>query len=199
MTAPKVLGLTGPPGAGKSAVLQWMHDRGAKVMDADAVVRDILHQDRDVTDRIAARFGFPAGSEIDRARLAGIVFADEQALTDLESIVHPAVSARIHVWIKGLAGTVGVVEAIKLTQSDLVAWCESLWLVMCDRSVRIERLRTRGWTDEESERRTRAAPPLGKELALASVVIDNSGPWTHTSRQLEAAWSRSVPEAGGES
>jgi dephospho-CoA kinase len=194
-----VLGLTGPPGAGKSVVLGWMRDRGAEVLDADAVVKDVLDQDREVVNRIAARFGLPAGRAIDRAALAGIVFADDRALADLESIIHPVVSVRIHEWIKRLAGTVGVVEAIKLTQSDLAAWCESVWLVTCDKGVRLERLRLRGWTDQESARRSRAAPSLGHELVLASVVIDNSGPWSHTCLQLEAAWRSKVSTHGGDS
>jgi dephospho-CoA kinase len=192
-----VLGLTGPPGAGKSAVLEWMHDRGAEVVDADAVVRAVLQQDRTVMDRVSARFGFPAGREIDRSLLADIVFADERALGDLESILHPAVSARIHHWIKGLGGTVGVVEAIKLTQSDLVQLCDSIWLVICDREVRLARLRERGWSDDEAERRSRAAPSLSADLAAAGVVIDNTGPWAHTCAQLEAAWLRSRHHTGG--
>jgi dephospho-CoA kinase len=191
----RLLGLAGPPGAGKSTVLEWMRGHGTGVFDADRIVGDLLTQDRNVIASVAARFGegILTDDVVDRPRLARIVFADAAALADLESLIHPAVTARVISWEKGLAQAVGVLEAIKLTRSSLLARCEALWVVACDLRVRKSRLLARGWSEDEIVRRTSTAPPMAELLPLAAEVIDNSGPWPHTEVQLEAAWARFAP------
>ena len=91
------IGLTGPIGCGKSTVAGWLGERGAVVVDADAVARQVTEQ-ADVAAAVVARFGPDvrrADGSIDRAALGRVVFADPVALRALEAIVHPAVRPRI--------------------------------------------------------------------------------------------------------
>jgi dephospho-CoA kinase len=142
------------------------------------------------------------GDEVNRSRLAQVVFADAAALADLEAIVHPAVTERVRRWRAGAAAEPEpdstspptarpawlAVEAVKLVESHLRAECDAIWLLLADREVRIERLAERGWSRDEVERRLDSAPALAPELCAADTVIDTSGPWDHTLAQLETAW-----------
>ena len=93
-----IIGLTGPIGCGKSTVAGWLAARGAVVVDADEVARDVTAPGQPAHDAVLAHFGDPvrgADGTLDRAALARLVFSDPAALADLEAIVHPAVRPRI--------------------------------------------------------------------------------------------------------
>jgi dephospho-CoA kinase len=194
------IGLTGAVGSGKSSVLSWLAERGAATLDADGVVRELLGGDDDVIDSVVARFGdgvLAAGGGIDRAALADIVFDDPEALAALEGILHPAVDRWFRQWLSRVARGVAVVEAVKLVQSGMHRGLDELWVVTCRAPVRRRRLRERGWSSDEIERRMAASPPEHEALALADVVIDNSGTLFETERQLESEWRRLFERAGG--
>lgn len=198
--APRLtIGLTGEVGSGKSKVLAWLAARGVSVLDADEVVRELLEGDSELGSAIIARFGTEVVGRqgIDRKRLAAIVFGDAAALADLEALVHPRVLARIRDWLAGLSSPIAAVEAIKLVESGFHRELDQLWLVTCPAAVRRARLLARGWSEMEVERRMAASPPLAPQLAAADVVIDNSGDWSCTERQLEAAltsvWHTKLP------
>ena len=91
------IGLTGPIGCGKSTVAGWLADRGARVIDADAIAREVSAPGAPAHDAILAVFGDAVRTErtLDRAALARIVFRDPDALARLEAIVHPVVRTRI--------------------------------------------------------------------------------------------------------
>ena len=93
-----VVGLTGGIGAGKSTVSALLAERGAVVVDADAIVRDVQRPGSPVLAAIAERFGaevIAADGSLDRAALAAVAFSDPDALSDLNAIVHPAVNAEM--------------------------------------------------------------------------------------------------------
>lgn len=193
MGARWTIGLVGEAGSGKSTVRAWLAGRGAATLDGDAVVHQVLAEDRSLIESVVARFGeeVRAGSgAIDRAALARIVFRDPVALADLEGMVHPAVIAVTMDWLGRVEAEVAVVEAIKLVESGLAAALDQLWLVLCDARARRVRLAERGWSDAEIEGRRAAAPSLPPMLALADVIIDNSGSWAATERQIGVAWAR---------
>ena len=94
----RFVGLTGGIGSGKSTVTEMLRERGAVILDADAVARDAVAPGTEALRRIAERFGtgvLASDGSLDRAALASIVFADPDALGDLEAIVHPEVRRRI--------------------------------------------------------------------------------------------------------
>ena len=103
-----VVGLTGGIGAGKSTVSAMLADRGAVIVDADRIARDLQSPGSPVLDRMAERFGdhiIRDDGSLDRAAVAKIVFNDEQALTDLNGIVHPAMQDEIVRQIQAQADT----------------------------------------------------------------------------------------------
>src|SRR5580765_631498 len=93
-----VVGLTGGIGSGKSTVSALLAARGAAIVDADAITKDLQRAGKPVFEKMVERFGASivgADGELDRAAVAAIVFADPDALKDLNNIVHPAVGAEI--------------------------------------------------------------------------------------------------------
>jgi len=192
VTAGCTIGLTGDVGSGKSTVREWLAGQGAATLDADAEVHALLARDRHVVEAVAARFGpaVRAASGIDRKALAATVFADAAALADLEGILHPAVIASTRSWLEAAEAEMAVVEAVRLVESGAHDDFDYVWLVACDADERRRRLLERGWSAEEIGRRMSAATPLAPKLALADVIIDNSGTCRATVRQLEFAFGR---------
>jgi len=188
------IGITGPIGCGKSTVARMLAERGARVIDADDVAR-ATYQERAVRDAVVARFGervLLADGSIDRASLARIVFADQDALRDLEAIVHPAVRPRILASIdaaEARGAPAVVVEAIKLVEGGLAELCDEVWLVTCDAPIQRGRLRERGVADDDAERRIAAQRHLRDRVEpVATRRVDTSGSLSDTRRQVEDAW-----------
>jgi dephospho-CoA kinase len=188
------IGITGPIGCGKSTVAGMLAERGARVIDADDVAR-ATYQERAVRDAVVARFGesvLLADGSIDRASLARIVFADQDALRDLEAIVHPAVRPRILASIdaaEARGAPAVVVEAIKLVEGGLAELCDEVWLVTCDAPIQRGRLRERGVAEDDAERRIAAQRHLRDRVEpVATRRVDTSGSLGDTRRQVEDAW-----------
>jgi dephospho-CoA kinase len=154
-----VVGLTGPIGCGKSTVAGWLRDIGATVIDADAIARDVTGPREPTLGPIRARFGdavFAADGTLDRAALAGVVFSDPAALTDLEAMVHPAVRRRLEAAVADARredAPIVVIEAIKLVEGGYAFECDEVWLVTCEAATQRERLAGRGMSASDAERR----------------------------------------------
>lgn len=191
-----IIGLTGNIATGKSAVLRMAAERGALALDADRIVHYILDNDPSMQAAIAVAFGEQVRRKdgtIDRAALGAIVFSDEQALRDLEHIVHPAVRAEITRRIADSDAQVVMVEAIKLLEGDLAALCDQIWVTRCPRELQQQRLMIcRGLDAAEANTRIDAQPPQEAKVARAHVVIDSTGTLAHTREQFERAW-RQMP------
>ncbi|HEX2755073.1 MAG TPA: dephospho-CoA kinase [Candidatus Limnocylindrales bacterium] len=193
------IGLTGPIGCGKSTVAGWLADRGAVVIDADLVAREVSAPGQPAHDAILAVFGDGVRVEdrsLDRAALARIVFADPDALRRLEAIVHPLVRARIVAEIETAeaAGAAAVVvEAIKLVEGGLAALCDEVWLVTCEPMVQRDRVIARGATAEEADRRIAAQASLVERVRPAATrVLDTSGPLVDARSRVAAAWDAAL-------
>ena len=167
---------------------------GARAIDADALVHQLMVKGTPVWQAILDEFGEgivgPKG-EIDREKLGAIVFADAKALKRLEAIVHPAVTARVDELIRRAMEPVVVVEAIKLIEAGWHRTCDALWVVTCPKEQQLERLmRTRKLSREEALMRIEAQPPQEDKVALADVVIDNSGSLKQMREQVKREWER---------
>ena len=189
-----LIGLTGNIATGKSTVLSMLEGLGAKVIDADALAHRLMIKETPVWQAILDEFGEgilgPEG-EIDRGKLGAIVFADAEALSRLEAIVHPAVTARVDELIRQATEAVVVVEAIKLIEAGWHRTCDALWVVTCPEEQQLERLmRARKLSREEALLRIEAQPPQEDKVALADVVIDNSGTLKETEKQVKREWEK---------
>ena len=197
-----LVGLTGNIATGKSSVAAALAELGAHVIDADAVAHRVMRQGTPTWRSIMEAFGpdiVAEGGEIDRKRLGGIVFADPEALRRLERITHPAVIAEIDERIAEIAAQAAaqgqprpviVIEAIKLIESGMHRHYDALWVVTCAEEQQLKRLMARsGLTAAEAELRIAAQPPASAKVALADVVIDNSGAKAQMRQQVRRAWA----------
>lgn len=188
------IGLTGPIGCGKSTIAGWLAERGAVVIDADQVAREVSAPGQPAHDAVIAAFGDGVRQDgrLDRAALARVVFADPAALERLEAIVQPVVRIRILALIAaaeaGGAPAV-VVEAIKLVEGGLAAMCDETWLIVCPPPVQRERILARGATADDADRRIAAQTGLvGRVRPVATRVIETSGPLIDARSRVAAAW-----------
>jgi dephospho-CoA kinase len=190
------IGLTGNIATGKSTVLRMLKRLGARAIDADALVHELMEKGTPVWQAVVQEFGqsiLGSDGSINRKKLGSVVFADEAALRRLEAIVHPAVIARTQELIESSQEPVVVIEAIKLIEAGVDKTCDALWVVTCSKEQQLARLvKQRGLTEEEARQRIEAQPPQEAKLALADVVIDNSGSPDETWRQVEREWDRVV-------
>jgi dephospho-CoA kinase len=188
------IGLTGPIGCGKSAVAGWLAERGAIVVDADRIAREVVEPGRPAHRAVIEAFG-PAvladDGALDRAALAALVFADPAALARLESIVHPAVRPAILQALRGAdeaGAAVVVIEAIKLVEGGLAEQCDEVWLVTCPPGEQRDRLLARGMPADDADRRIRAQGDLVARLEPAATrVIDTGGSAEATRIRVRAA------------
>lgn len=189
-----VIGLTGNIGSGKTTVLRMLEQLGAKAVDADELVHEVMQQGSPIWQAIVDTFGegvlTPQG-DIDRKKLGSLVFDNAEALRRLEEIVHPAVDERFGEIMANSDEPVIAVEAIKLMQSSIFREIDSLWLVTCPAEERLQRLlRTRDIDAEDVEERLRAQMAQERQAELADVVIDNSGSLDHTWEQVRTEWQK---------
>jgi dephospho-CoA kinase len=188
-----VVGLTGPIGAGKSTVAGMLRDLGAAVLDADAIARD--EQSRGTTgySAIVQQFGtlvLGEDKEVDRRKLAEVVFADPRRLEQLEKILHPRVIARILEARKMLPGDqILVVEAIKLVETSLRSVCDRVWVVLAPREQLLSRLATRGMSEAGVAARLAAQAGEDQFRDAADLVIQNDGDRDALRAAVAAAWS----------
>lgn len=164
---PLLIGLTGPIGCGKSTVARMLAELGGEIIDADVLARQATAPGSPTLPDIRARFGsdlFDAVGELDRAALAAIVFEDDEALADLEAIVHPEVRRRVDTAVEHAANErlpFIVIEAIKLVEGGLAARCDEVWLIECAAENQLERLADRGLSGADAARRIDAQ---GKDM-----------------------------------
>lgn len=199
MAAKKYLiGLTGNIATGKSAALRMLKRLGARVIDADALVHQLMVKGTPLWQAILDEFGegiLRPDGEIDRGKLGAIVFADAEALKRLEAIVHPAVTTLVDELIRQATEPVIVVEAIKLIEAGWHRAYDSLWVVTCPKEQQLERLmRRRRLSREEALLRIEAQPPQEAKIALADVVIDNSGTLGKMWKQVKREWGKLMRE-----
>ncbi|MGH3372277.1 MAG: dephospho-CoA kinase [Nocardioidaceae bacterium] len=187
-----LVGLTGGIGSGKSSVARALAARGAGVIDADALAREVVEPGTSGFDAVVARFGagvVAADGRLDRQALARLVFDDAAARADLNGIVHPLVALETQRRVAASPpGSVVVMDVPLLVEAarggyDLVV------VVEAPVEVREERLVARGMDREDARRRMAAQASDAERRAVADAVLDNSGSEADLLRQVEDLWA----------
>jgi dephospho-CoA kinase len=192
-----LVGLTGGIGSGKSTVSAMLAERGAVVVDADQVVRDVQQPGSPVLEKMAERFGAQVIAEdgsLDRAAVAAVVFTDPDALKDLNAIVHPAVGAEMNRQVMAQRDTDRVVVMdIPLLTENPREGLQAIVVVDVDPEVQVRRLvEGRGFGEDDARARIAKQATREQRLATATHVIDNSGTLDDLVPQVDRLWSALV-------
>jgi len=188
-----VVGLTGGIGSGKSTVSAMLAARGAEIIDADVVTREVQQPGSPVVAAIAERFGdavVDGDGNLIRAKLAELVFPDPQAVKDLNAIVHPAVGAEISRRMGSFATTDKVVVLdIPLLTENPRRGLQGKIVVDVPVEVQVERLvQSRGFTEADARARIARQASREERLQGADFVIDNSGTIAELEPQIAELW-----------
>jgi dephospho-CoA kinase len=195
------IGLTGGIGSGKSTVSALLADRGAVIVDADRIAREVVEPGTPGLDRIVETFGervLAADGSLDRAALAAVVFADPDARRRLDAIVHPLVRARSAECAAAAAPDAVVVHDVPLLVETGQASSYNLVLVVeADVATRVSRLVQRGLTAEDARARMATQATDEQRRAVADVVLDNSGTPEQLAEQVDRFWAECVAPVTG--
>jgi dephospho-CoA kinase len=196
------VGLTGGIGSGKSEVARRLAAQGAAVIDADLIAREVVAPGTPGLAEVAEAFGpgilVPDGS-LDRDRLGEVVFADPALLAKLNSIVHPRVRERMLALEQAVpAGAIVVQDVPLLAENGLSGLYDVVVVVDATPRVQAERLvRERGMTRQQAAARMAAQASREERLAIATIVIDNSGSLAELDRVVGELWAELRRRARG--
>ena len=183
--------LTGGIGSGKSTVADFLDELGAYVIDSDQLARDVVERGTPGYEAVLAAFGdgILANGEIDRAKLAEIVFKDATARATLESIIHPLVRDAAEKMVKSLPADAVVINQIALlVETDGAKRFDFVITVSADEDIRRRRLIERGMKDYEITKRLAAQVNDGAREAIAHSVIRNNGSIDELRQVVEELW-----------
>lgn len=188
-----LVGLTGGIGSGKSTVAAMLGDRGAVVIDADRISREVMAPGGAAYQPVVDRFGSTIVSgdgTIDRTALAGVVFGDPRALGDLEAITHPVVG---QVMAERMAACAGedrtVVLDIPLLRERGRMGVQAVVVVDCPQDVALQRLVAfRGFDRQDARRRMAAQISRDQRRALADIIVTNSGSLEELRAEVDRLW-----------
>jgi len=191
-----LVGLTGGIGAGKSTVARLLAERGAVVIDADTIVRELQQPGTDVFRAIVDRFGahvVATDGTLDRERLADIVFRNDDARSALNAIVHPAVYAVMSERIAALKDDdrIVVLDIPLLAEAGGGSGMDAVVVVEADEDARVARVVSeRGIEAEDVRARMAAQASSEQREALADVVIRNNGTTADLLAQVDDLWEQ---------
>lgn len=188
-----IIGLTGGIGSGKSTVSNMFVARGAKLVDADAIAREVVAVGSPFLNEIAAAFGKeilqPDGS-LNRERLGHLVFQNATLKKQLENILHPPIRqlirTRMNEYDEMNPGGLVIVDIPLLYESQLEGMFECIVVVYVPEEVQMARLMTReGWDEEVAKRRIATQMPIEDKRRRADVIIENQFSLAQTASQVE--------------
>lgn len=187
-----VVGLTGGIGSGKSTVSALLAKRGAVVVDADLIARQVVEPGGVAYAAIVQRFGdgvLAADGTLDRAALAAVVFRDDEERKALEAITHPAIQGEMARQMATAAPDAVVVLDIPLLKQKREPMA-GIIVVDVNEEVAIGRLvAQRGFDEGDARRRVAAQISRDERRRLADVLVDNSGDLAHLEDEIDRAWA----------
>ena len=189
------IALTGGIGSGKSTVSRLLAEKGAIIVDADAIAREIVEPGEPALEEIRVAFGsevIDADGLLRRSKLAEIVFDDPDALARLNAITHPRIAARSAELLEAAPADAVVVYDMPLLVEQgpqaLSGW-DAIVVVDAPDELRLTRLIARGVDRDDAQRRMAAQVSRDVRLAAADHVIDNSGDLMSLERSVDALWT----------
>ncbi len=197
------VGVTGGIGSGKSTLSAALALRGAVLVDADAVAREVVEPGQAAYAPLVERFGpgiLRDDGHLDRAALAAVAFADPAALADLDAITHPVIGATVMERVAAWEGTdrVVVVDQPLLDASAVARYrLEAVVVVDVDVDVAVGRLVAhRGFAEADARARVAAQASREARLELADCVVDNRGDRDALEREADRVWAWLAGRAG---
>lgn len=186
-----VIGLIGGIGSGKSSVAAEFAKRGARVLSGDEFGHEALRRP-DIKEQVMRRWGSEIlkDGEVDRRKLAQVVFADPVERRALEALVFPWITRRLDEEVAAAKADPGVpfivVDAAVMLEAGWNNVCDRIVYVDAPRELRLARLaQQRGWTEKEVTAREQAQLPANEKMKRADHVLDNSGTPEETARQID--------------
>lgn len=189
------VGLTGSIGTGKTTVLNLFKELGAYVISADQIVHRLLKR-KDIKEKIKKEFGnvFTSEGEVDRKKLAQIVFKDEKKRKKLESIIHPEVFKELENFFKKVGekdpDAVAVAEIPLMIETGSYKNYDLIIVVYAPEEIQIERLKKKGMKEEEILRRIRSQMPIEEKVKYADIVIKNTGSIDRLKKEVENVYKK---------
>jgi dephospho-CoA kinase len=187
-----MVGLTGGIGSGKSTVAGMLAQRGAIVVDADAIAREVVEPGTPTLAKLVERFGVDIltfNGALDRAALAAKAFVDDETRKELEAITHPAIGEE---FLRRIAeapeGSIVVHDVPLLVESKRGIEYAAVIVVEAPLEVRLDRLEVRGVPREDAQRRISLQASDEERRKVATWVVDNGGDLASLEAQLEPIW-----------
>ncbi len=189
----RIIGITGGVGSGKSRVLELLEQEfHAKVILADQVAHDLMEPGKEGYQQVVKALGtgfLKPDGQIDRTRLADLIFHDQNALQTMNQIIHPMTWAAIRKMAASARETLVIVESALMGEEQRAEYGE-IWYVFTEPEIRIQRLmESRGYSREKCLDVIASQKKEEEFRAISDRVIDNSGPFEDTKRQIEAILS----------
>ena len=189
------IAITGGAGTGKSTVARMFKELGAEVLDADAIAREAVAVGQPAWEELRRLYGaefFHENGELNRSRLAQLVFADPEARRRLDGLIHPRVEAELQARVAELArrgAALVLVEVPLLFETGREAAFDRVIVVAAPEADQIRRLRARDHRGEAEIRGILAAQwPLADKVARGDYVVDNGGELSCTEQQVKNIW-----------
>ena len=194
-----VIGLTGGMGTGKSEAARILQEMGAVLINADQVGHQTYAPGTEAWRAVVDSFGeevLPAGGEVDREKLGSIVFADPEALTTLNAIMHPRIAQAVEKRIQELKSQgVGVIvlEAALLIEANWTPLTDEIWVTVAPEEAAVERVYTRsGMPEEDIRARIRSQLPQAERVRHANAVIENAGDLDGLRSAVASLWETRI-------
>ncbi|MER6176969.1 dephospho-CoA kinase [Streptosporangium sp. NPDC001681] len=187
------VGLTGGIGSGKSEVSRRLACRGAVVIDADKIAREVVEPGTPGLARVVGVFGTEILREdgsLNREKLGSIVFADSEKLAALNAIVHPLVGARVaELQDQAVPGSIVIYDVPLLAENRLAPMYEVVIVVDAADEVRVARLvELRGMSEQDARARLAAQATREERLEIADIVVPNEGTLEELEARMDGLW-----------
>ncbi len=185
----KIIGLTGPIGAGKDEVARILKRRGAYIIDADRLAHELYAAQSPLWHELVKAFGsriLMRGGKINRKKLGEIVFSDKKQLLQLNKLVHPRLKEAVAGEIEK-GGELVVVNAAVLKEIGLLPLVDEVWVVTAPKEARLKRLVRNGLPESEAKKRIGSQLSAKEYSKLADVIINNTGTLKQLNGKVQAS------------